>query len=66
MTTTQTVEEMTNGYKFIYPNQPSLLQKIAEWIAYENRCCPFIKFSLYVSEELTGDENVKSLLREKF
>ena len=53
--------------------QPSLLLKIAEWISYENRCCPCIKFSLYVSGEedsmrleLTGRNEVKNLLREEF
>ncbi|USK62221.1 hypothetical protein [Peribacillus asahii] len=67
------VEEIPNGYTFIYPNQPTLLLKIAELISYENRCCPFIEFSLYVSGEadsirleLTGSEEVKNLLREEF
>lgn len=67
------VQEIPYGYAFSYPNQPSLLLKIAEWISYENRCCPFIKFSLYVSGEvdsirleLTGSEEVENLLREEF
>lgn len=68
-----TVEEIPLGYTFIYPNQQTLLLKIAEWISYENRCCPFIKFSLYVSGEadsikleLTGSKEVKNLLKEEF
>lgn len=67
------VEEIPNGYTFIYPNQPTLLLKIAEFISFENRCCPFIKFSLHVSGEselirlnLTGSEEVKNLLKEEF
>lgn len=67
------IEEIPNGYTFIYPNKPSLLLKMAEWISYENRCCPFIKFSLSVSGEvdsirleLTGNEEVKNILREEF
>jgi hypothetical protein len=73
LTTNLSVQEVPSGYTFIYPNHPSLLLKIAEWISYENRCCPFIKFSLYVSGEadairleLTGSEEVKNLLREEF
>ncbi|WP_394542624.1 hypothetical protein [Priestia aryabhattai] len=73
LTRNLSVEEIPLGYTFIYPNQPTLLLKIAEWISYENRCCPFIKFSLHVSGEadsikleLTGSKEVKNLLREEF
>ncbi|MBT2724735.1 hypothetical protein [Bacillus sp. ISL-46] len=73
LTVNLTVEEISNGYGFIYPNQKSLLLKIAEWISYENRCCPFIKFLLYVSGEansirleLTGSDEVKILIKEEF
>ncbi|VXC34775.1 conserved hypothetical protein [Bacillus sp. 349Y] len=73
LTANVSVKDIPNGFTFIYPNQPSLLIKIAEWISYENRCCPFIEFSLYVSGEadsirieLTGGEQVKNLLREEF
>jgi|SRR3954451_29041 hypothetical protein len=73
LTVNLTVEEIQNGYAFIYPNQPSLLLKIAEWISYENRRCPFIKFLLYVSGEadsirleLTGSDEVKILIKEEF
>ncbi|MGG3891580.1 hypothetical protein [Metabacillus fastidiosus] len=67
------VEEIPLEYTFIYPNQPSSLLKIAEWISYENRCCPFIRFSLYVSGEadsikleLPESKEVKNLLKEEF
>lgn len=67
------VEEIPNGYTFVYPNQRSLLLKIAEWISHVNRCCSFIKFSLHVSGEsdlirldLTGSEESKNLLKEEF
>jgi hypothetical protein len=73
LTEIMSVIEISNGYTFIFPNQPSLLVKIAEWILLENRCCPFIKFSLNASGEsdsirleLTGNEEVKNLLREEF
>ncbi|MGD6831083.1 hypothetical protein ACQCT5_02895 [Sutcliffiella halmapala] len=73
LTADLSIEEIPSGFAFLYPNQSSLLLKIAEWIFYENQCCPFIKFSLYVSGEadiirleLTGNEVVKNLLREEF
>ena len=49
LTNIMTVEESSNGYTFIFPNNQPLLLKIAEWISLENRCCPFIKFSLNAS-----------------
>lgn len=67
----RSVEEIPNGYTFIFSNQPTLLLKIAEFISFENRCCPFIKSTLHVSGELdlirldlTGSEEVKNLLKE--
>ncbi|WP_261132069.1 hypothetical protein [Bacillus sp. Marseille-Q3570] len=67
------VEETLDGYTFCYPNRDELLINIAEWISYENKCCPFIHFSLQVSGEsetitveLTGNETVKNLIKEEF
>lgn len=73
LTEAMSVEKITNGYTFIFSNDQTLLLKIAEWISLENRCCPFIKFSLNVSGdsesirvEMTGNEDVKKLLKEEF
>lgn len=73
LTETMSVEEGPTGYTFIFPNHQTLLLKIAEWISMENKCCPFIKFPLSVSGvsesirvELTGNEDVKNLLKEEF
>ncbi|MCI3986023.1 hypothetical protein MMJ63_14180 [Bacillus vallismortis] len=70
LTADLTYEKISNGYTFIYPKQPLLILKIAEWISLENRCCPFITFSLQVSGEaekirleLTGNEEIQQLLR---
>ncbi|MFD1039446.1 hypothetical protein ACFQ3N_13735 [Virgibacillus byunsanensis] len=46
LTKNLSIEEIASGYIFIYPNEQSLLLKITEWISFEYRCCPFIKFSL--------------------
>jgi hypothetical protein len=73
LTENLSVEELPCGYTFLYPNNASFLLKIAEWISYENLCCPFIRFSLHVSGEedkirldLKGSEQVKSLLKQEF
>ncbi|MDN7226745.1 hypothetical protein QWY15_05485 [Planococcus sp. N064] len=73
LTVNRSVEELPNGYTFFYPNHPTLLMKMAEWISFENRCCPFIEFSLQVSGEtdvirldLTGGSAVKELLKAEF
>lgn len=73
LTTNLTFEKITGGYAFLYPNQSSTLVKLAEWISYENRCCPFINFSLHVNGiseiirvELTGAEDIEKLLRIEF
>ncbi len=73
LTKNLTVEKTNAGYTFLYPNETELLQKIVAWIAYENRCCPFINFSLYVNGEskfirldLTGNETIRKLLQVEF
>lgn len=67
------IEEMSCGYALFYPNQPSLIMKVAEWMSYESRCCPFLNISLLtcgetenIRVELTGNEIVKNFLREEF
>ncbi|UPM56135.1 hypothetical protein [Gottfriedia acidiceleris] len=73
LTTNVKVEKTNSGYTFIYPNHSSILLKIVEWVSFENRCCPFINFSLHVSGEsdvvkldLTGNEATIELLKVEF
>jgi len=68
-----TTRESERGFSFLFPNRPTLLQRIAEWVAFENRCCPFIEFAIFASGDaetlrvdLTGTEMVKRLIRQEF
>lgn len=38
--------EREDGYSFRYPSDPALFAQIAELVALEHRCCPFLDFRL--------------------
>jgi hypothetical protein len=78
-TTTQLVEavqnirEVENGYEFSFPNETDFISRIAEFIAYERLCCPFLKFTLNVvsnsepvSLSLIGPVGTHEFLRAEF
>jgi len=65
-------EELPDGFAFLYPGEPDLFRKLAEWIILERRCCPFLSFSLRfdaeppaVRLELVGGEGVKRFLQSQ-
>jgi hypothetical protein len=67
------VEEVENGYEFIFPNETALIAKIGEFISGERLCCPFLKFTLNVSSNeepislsLTGPVGTQEFLRAEF
>lgn len=67
------VNKVENGYEFIFPNLTDLISKIAEFIAHERMCCPFLKFTLEVSSDsgpvslvMTGPEGTQEFLRAEF
>jgi hypothetical protein len=67
------VEEVENGYEFIFPNESALIAKIGEFISGERLCCPFLKFTLNVisneepiSLSLTGPVGTQEFLRAEF
>ena len=64
--------ELENGYAFRFTDGLNLLLKLAEFIALEKLCCPFLSFTVEVEEEggpvwlrLTGREGVKAFIREE-
>lgn len=70
---TQEVAERDDGYSFRYAADPSILPRIAELIALEHRCCPFLDFQLEWKGanatpwlHVTGGPRVKSFLTEMF
>jgi hypothetical protein len=39
-------EELRNGYAFAIDPARVPLSEIAEWVAFESRCCPFLDFGI--------------------
>ena len=71
----QAIQEVENGYEFIFPNSnnPEGFTQFAEFIYNERRCCPFLEFTLKISPKddpisllLTGPEGTKEFLHEEF
>src|SRR5215211_8179722 len=62
-----------NGYQFSFPNETDLISKIAEFIANERLCCPFLKFTLNVNSSdepislsVSGPTGTQEFLRAEF
>ena len=65
-------EELPHGYALRFATEEDRLPSLAEFIAGERRCCPFLSFALEVEAgggptwlRLTGPEGVKEFLREE-
>jgi hypothetical protein len=65
--------ELTDGYEFELPSDPSTIQAAAEWAASERLCCPFFDIELRLEREggpfrlrLTGREGVKQFIQGEF
>jgi hypothetical protein len=71
--TIQRVREIQNGYEFLFPNESQYISGIAEFIANEQLCCPFLEFGLTVRSSepsiilaLTGPVGTQEFLRVEF
>lgn len=58
-----------NGYSFTIDKRRVSIAEAGQWIAFEERCCPFIDFQLAVTRNdgplvltLSGQEGVKEFL----
>jgi len=67
------VVETTDGIAFHLRGDPDTPALAGEFVAYESRCCPFIRFELVVEAEggpvqlrLGGREGVGEFLRQTF
>ena len=67
------VQEVENGYRFTFPHETEVIFRIAEFIANERLCCPFLKFTLSVESanepiflSLTGPTGTPEFLRLEF
>jgi hypothetical protein len=67
----QETRELSEGYGVRFPSNSALFHQLAEWVAFERRCCPFLALTLEWSEtdtvwlKLTGSPGVKALLAEQ-
>ena len=69
----QTVQEAQNGYQFTFPNESGIIKGLAEFMAKERLCCPFLEFTLKLEANhqpiallLTGPEGAQEFLRAEF
>jgi len=64
-----TVSRLDDGYRFAFAPGAEPLQRTAEFIALERRCCPFLQFRLTVAPaaaaalDLAGPAGVHDFLR---
>jgi hypothetical protein len=64
--------EVADGYVYELDLQAIALPEVAEWIAMERLCCPFLTFELVVNGDgathltLRGPVGAKAILQEEF
>ena len=63
------IQEVADGYRFHLNGSSVTLVEVAEWVALERRCCPFLAFQLQTSGgestivlSVTGPDGVKSFI----
>jgi hypothetical protein len=73
LTAVQAIHETEDSFEFVFLHGSESITKLAEFIAGERLCCPFLEFTLKigageqpVSLILTGPEGTKEFLREEF
>ncbi len=68
----QETHELSDGYQFRFDSEPDVIRRLAEFIALEKLCCPFLSFVIEIEAEhgpvwlrLTGREGVKAFIKEE-
>jgi len=66
-------QELSDGFRFRFSIDDSILQNLVMVINLERKCCPFLNFKLsseagkdFVSLDLTGKRGAKEAIRELF
>ena len=66
------IKELADGYEFQFGDEPEVIVRVAEFVALEKLCCPFLNFAINIEAEggpvtlrLTGREGVKAFVREE-
>ena len=69
----RSVDELADGYALSFARADLICMDIAEFVTLEQRCCPFLRFSLELAPDggpihlrMTGPDGAKELLREEF
>lgn len=67
------VKELEAGFAYRFPSDGKWIRELADLVAFEHQCCPFLKFRLTVEPgdgpiwlELTGPQGTKEFLAEIF
>lgn len=65
--------ELDDGYAYRFPSEGNRIAELAQLIAFERQCCPFLQFNMRLEPangpiwlELTGPEGTKAFLRSLF
>lgn len=65
--------ELDNGYQFQFRPSDVAIADLADWVAAEAKCCPFLDYRIDLGSEnsslslsLTGSEGVKPFIRSEF
>jgi hypothetical protein len=65
--------ELDDGYAYRFPSGANWISELAQLIAFERECCPFLRFNLRVEPangplwlELTGPAGTKEFLQTLF
>lgn len=67
------IQELSDGFEFEFPYNPSTYQALTEFTPFERACCPFFDISIRLEREggklwwrLTGRDGVKQFIRAEF
>jgi len=67
------IVETAKGYEFQFSPADVTLAELADWVAAESKCCPFLDFHIDLENEgklaclrLTGEEGIKEFIRSEF
>ena len=67
------MRELENGFAYMFPSDIGWLTKLADIVALERQCCPFLRFAIIVQAadgpiwlEMTGPEGSKDFIASTF
>lgn len=67
------IVELPRGYEFQFSPSSVSLAELVDWVAAEEKCCPFFNFHIDLEKRgkllclgLTGEEGIKAFIRSEF